>query len=104
MLTGSIRRMPSAGMIPPPDRGAPTDPGAWPEEFNRLDVAVYRAIAATPTPALDLAFRRLSREADFQALACQALWCCSRLAGVHYPVDAIAGAVNGGEKPALHEG
>jgi membrane-associated phospholipid phosphatase len=55
-------------MIPPPDRGAPPDPGAWPDEFNRLDVAVYRAIAATPTPALDLAFRRLSRAADYSRL------------------------------------
>src|SRR5690242_7847053 len=37
-------------------------------ESNRLDVAVYAAIAATPTPTLDRAFRQLSRAADHSAL------------------------------------
>ena len=35
---------------------------------SRLDVAVYAAIAATPTPALDRGFRRLSRAADHSKL------------------------------------
>jgi membrane-associated phospholipid phosphatase len=34
------------------------------EEAERLDVAVYAAIAATPTPAMDAALRGLSRAAD----------------------------------------
>src|SRR6478672_1212954 len=55
-------------MIPRPDRGTRPDPGAWPEELSRLDAAVYTAIAATPTPALDSAFRRLSRAADYSRL------------------------------------
>jgi membrane-associated phospholipid phosphatase len=37
--------------------------GCW-AELGRLDTAVYAAIAATPTPALDRGFRRLSRAAD----------------------------------------
>src|SRR6266566_3344266 len=33
-------------------------------QFAALDRAVYQAIATVPTPALDVAFRRLSRAAD----------------------------------------
>ena len=33
-------------------------------QFAALDRAVYQAIASVPTPALDVAFRRLSRAAD----------------------------------------
>jgi membrane-associated phospholipid phosphatase len=42
--------------------------GEWRREFNSLDVAVYVAIAATPTPAMDVALRRLSRAADHSKL------------------------------------
>jgi len=51
-------------MTSPTDTAAATDRGSWREELGRLDVAVYAAIAATPSPALDDAFRRLSRAAD----------------------------------------
>jgi undecaprenyl-diphosphatase len=34
-----------------------------------VDVALYAAIAATPTPALDAAMRRLSRAADYSRLS-----------------------------------
>jgi undecaprenyl-diphosphatase len=37
-------------------------------ELNRLDTAVYAAIARTPTPRLDQALGRLSRTADFSKL------------------------------------
>jgi membrane-associated phospholipid phosphatase len=37
-------------------------------ELVRLDVAVYAAIAATPTPTLDRGFRRLSGAADHSKL------------------------------------
>lgn len=50
--------------------GRPTEPapaGSW-VEVNNLDLAVYAAIAATPTPTLDRAFRRLSRAADHSKL------------------------------------
>jgi membrane-associated phospholipid phosphatase len=41
--------------------------GVW-GELNRLDAAVYAAIARTPTPGLDQALGRLSRAADFSKL------------------------------------
>ena len=40
----------------------------WGDELNRLDVAVYAAVAATPTPAMDVALRRLSRAASYSRL------------------------------------
>ena len=43
-------------------------PWAWPDELNKLDVAAYAAIAATPTPAMDVALRRLSRAASYSRL------------------------------------
>ena len=58
----------------PPGLGAPPehaealralpDPEGWWAEVNSLDLAVYAAIAATPTPTLDGFFRGLSRAAD----------------------------------------
>jgi hypothetical protein len=44
--------------------GAPSDRESWSEEVDRLDLAVYLAIAETPTPRLDRVFRQLSRAAD----------------------------------------
>jgi membrane-associated phospholipid phosphatase len=55
-------------MIPPPEPGAPPAGEGWVGELNRLDLAVYAAVAATPTPALDRAFRRLSCAADHSKL------------------------------------
>ena len=40
----------------------------WQEETQRLDEAVYAAVAATPTPQLDRWFRGLSRAADHSKL------------------------------------
>ena len=56
----------------PPARSRPgaesvTRRGLW-GELNRLDTAVYAAIARTPTPGLDQALGRLSRAADFSKL------------------------------------
>jgi membrane-associated phospholipid phosphatase len=50
-------------------------PRTWGDELNRLDVAVYAAIAVTPTPAMDVALRRLSRAASYSRLwlGCSAL-------------------------------
>ena len=41
----------------------------WAEGAERLDVAVYAAIARAPTPALDDAMSRLSRAADYSRLS-----------------------------------
>jgi undecaprenyl-diphosphatase len=43
-------------------------PSTWGDELNKLDLAVYAAIAVTPTPALDVALRRLSRAANHSRL------------------------------------
>jgi membrane-associated phospholipid phosphatase len=55
-------------MTSPPDQAAETEPARWWGEVNRLDVAVYAAIAATSTPKLDRAFRRLSKAANYSKL------------------------------------
>jgi undecaprenyl-diphosphatase len=46
------------------DNALAADADGWWDEVNRLDLAGYAAIAATPTPVLDRVFRRLSRAAD----------------------------------------
>ncbi len=43
---------------------ASADREGWWQEVNNLDLAVYAAIAATPTPSLDRVLRQLSRAAD----------------------------------------
>ena len=48
-----------------PRHGAP----AWLADAERLDLAVYEAIANTPTPALDRALSRLTRAADHSKLS-----------------------------------
>ena len=44
-------------------------PARWLEDAERIDVALYAAIAQTPTPALDRAMARLSRAADYSRLS-----------------------------------
>ena len=51
-----------------PDPASETESASWWSEVDRLDLAVYAAIAATPTPTLDRAFRRLSHAADYSKL------------------------------------
>jgi undecaprenyl-diphosphatase len=41
----------------------------WLAEAEQVDRAVYGAVAATPTPSLDVAMRRLSRAADHSKLS-----------------------------------
>jgi membrane-associated phospholipid phosphatase len=99
--------------------GAPTGLVRVPRlaDVERLDLAVYAAIAATPSPALDSAMGRLTQAADhsklwfaaafpsghgaaaFAAIPLRALASVvaySRVhTGVHYPSDVIAGALVG---------
>jgi undecaprenyl-diphosphatase len=42
---------------------------SWIEDAGRVDVAVYAAIAATPTPSLDRAMGRLAKAADYSRLS-----------------------------------
>jgi membrane-associated phospholipid phosphatase len=55
-------------MTPAPDSNAAPDHQGWRGEVERLDSAVYAAVAATPTPTLDGVFRRVSRAADHSKL------------------------------------
>jgi membrane-associated phospholipid phosphatase len=41
----------------------------WIEDVERVDLAIYAAIARTKTPALDTAMSRLSRAADYSRLS-----------------------------------
>lgn len=41
----------------------------WLDEAERLDLALYAAIAESSTPAIDQAMRRLSRAADYSKLS-----------------------------------
>jgi membrane-associated phospholipid phosphatase len=41
---------------------------SWLDDAERIDVALYAAVAETPTPSLDRAMRRLSSAADRSAL------------------------------------
>ncbi len=43
--------------------------GRWLEDAKRVDIALYAAIAQTPTPALDRAMARLSHAADYSRLS-----------------------------------
>jgi membrane-associated phospholipid phosphatase len=47
----------------------PPRPRSWVEDAERLDLAVYAAIARTHTPSLDQAMSRLSRAADYSRLS-----------------------------------
>lgn len=49
-----------------PARGGP---GGWLEDAERVDLALYAAIARTPTPTLDRAMSRLSQAADYSLLS-----------------------------------
>jgi membrane-associated phospholipid phosphatase len=55
----------------PSDNPAAPGPGlaGWLEDGERIDVAVYAAVAQTPTPALDRAMARLSGAADYSRLS-----------------------------------
>ncbi len=57
------------------DTRASADRVGWRGEIGRLDIALYTAVAATPTPGLDRYMRRLSRAADYSKLwvACAAV-------------------------------
>ena len=88
-------------MIPPPDTEPAAGPGGWREELTRLDLAVYAAVAATPTPVLDLALRRLSHAADYSRLwiGTAALLACT--GGVTGRRAAVNGLVSTGVASAI---
>jgi membrane-associated phospholipid phosphatase len=50
------------------DAGVPSRLARWLEDAQRIDVALYAAIAQTPTPELDRMLARLSHTADYSRL------------------------------------
>ena len=60
-------RITPSGPIPD-DRRSPRL-ARWLQDAERVDVALYAAIAQTPTPALDRAMARLSHAADYSRLS-----------------------------------
>ena len=64
---------------------------AWLEEVERLDLACYAAIAATPTPRLDRAMARLSHAADYSRLSLTAAAGMALFGGASGRRAAVAG-------------
>ena len=60
----SQRLGPEPAPPPPPASTADAAAPRWLREIRALDVAVYAAISASPTPTLDRGFAALSRAAD----------------------------------------
>jgi undecaprenyl-diphosphatase len=80
----------------------------WRRDAQRVDAALYAAIAQTPTPALDRAMARLSHAADYSrlSLVCAGFLACTqgragRRAAAHglAAVGVTAGVVNLAAKP-----
>lgn len=71
------------------------------DEIERLDRAVYDAIARTETPKLDRALRRLSRAADYSRLSLAAAAALALGAGADGRRAALRGMVSLGVTAAL---
>lgn len=95
---------------PGPAPAAPTgnDRPTWTAEIEALDLAVYAAISATPTPTLDRGFAAVSRAADHSkpwGAAAAVLAAVGRSQGRRAAVDGLASIaltstiVNAGLKP-----
>lgn len=92
-----------------PDAPAAPPPGVahWLRDAERIDVALYAAIARTPTPALDRVMARLSHAADYSrlSLVCAAVLAASGPSGRRAAADGLAavgvtaGVVNLAVKP-----
>lgn len=63
---------------------------SWLEDAERVDVAVYAAVARTPTPALDRTMSRIAKAADY-----------SRLSLVSAGVLALTGGARGRRAAAM---
>jgi undecaprenyl-diphosphatase len=70
-------------------------------DAERLDLAVYAAIAATPTPALDPAMRRLTRAADYSRLSLGAAAVLAAAGGTAGRRAAVSGLASLGATAAV---
>ena len=73
----------------------------WLRDAERIDVAVYAAIARTPTPALDTAMNRVSRAADYSKLWVAAAALQAVLGGRRGRRAAVAGLASVGVAAAV---
>jgi undecaprenyl-diphosphatase len=71
-------------------------PSAWLRDAERVDVAVYAAIARTPTPALDHAMAGLTRAADYSRLSIGAAAIIATVGGRRGQRAAASGLVSVG--------
>lgn len=83
-----------------PERPVPPRSG-WLGDAERVDHAVYAAIAATPTPALDEAMAKLSRAADYSKLSLGAAAALAALGGTDGRRAAAMGLASVGVAAAL---
>ena len=74
----------------------PPERSTWLRDAERIDVAVYAAIARTPTPALDTAMARLTRAADYSRLSITAAAIIAAVGGRRGRRAAASGLVSVG--------
>jgi membrane-associated phospholipid phosphatase len=70
-------------------------------ELDRLDVAVYDAVAATPTPTLDQAMRRVSQAANYSRLSMASAALLALIGGPRGRRAAVAGLASVSATSAL---
>lgn len=73
----------------------------WLDDAQRIDVALYAAIAQTPTPALDGAMGRLSRAADYSRLSLGSAAVLAAAGGPRGRLAAAAGLASVGVAASL---
>lgn len=79
----------------------PTRAAAWLRDAERVDLALYAAIARTPTPALDRAMARLTRAADYSRLSLGAAAIIALVGGRRGRHAAASGLVSVGVTAAI---
>ncbi len=77
------------------------EPARWLEDIERVDVALYAAIAQTPTPALDRAMARLSEGANYSRLSLAAAAALAATGGRRGRRAAAVGLVSVGVTAAV---
>jgi membrane-associated phospholipid phosphatase len=79
----------------------PTRAAAWLCDAERVDLALYAAIARTPTPALDRAMAGLTRAADYSRLSISAAAVIATVGGRRGRRAAASGLVSVGVTAAI---
>ncbi len=89
------------GPAEPHSESSPDQGPGWLRDAERIDVAVYAAIARTPTPALDTAMNRVSSAADYSKLWIVAAALQAALGGRRGRRAAVAGLASVGVAAAV---